>query len=123
MRLITWQRIGIIASVIWVVAGPTYFHLSREDNDKRAARDQYQRCIQNQATKQGGVERCNKDLRQALAVAHWTSWGQLAFIPVALAWFMGWGLFSLISRRARSKPQAGSEKYPQIRNAEDNDEQ
>jgi hypothetical protein len=42
MRLITWQRLGIIASVIWVVVGPTYFHLSKEDNDKRVARDQYQ---------------------------------------------------------------------------------
>src|SRR5215471_15228578 len=36
---------------------------------------------------------------------------------------MGWGLFSLISRSARSRPQAGSEQYPQIRNAEDDDEQ
>ena len=112
MRLITWQRIGIIASVIWVVAGPTYFHLSREDNDKRAARDQYQRCIQNQATKQGGVERCNKDLRQALAVAHWTSWGQLAFIPVAV----GWGLVFLV-RRIRGRPKAISVHGPYGANA------
>jgi hypothetical protein len=28
-----------------------------------------------------------------------------------------------VVRRVRSKPQAGSEQYPQIRNAEDNDEQ
>src|SRR5499427_5042886 len=123
MRFITWKRLGIIASVIWVAVGPPYFHLNREDNDKRIARDQYERCIKQARTTKEGVERCNKDLRQALAIAHWSSWAQLAFIPVALAWFMGWGLFSLISRRARSRPQAGSEKYPQIRNAEDNDEQ
>ena len=35
MRLISWQRLGIIASVVWVVVGPSYFHLSREDNDRR----------------------------------------------------------------------------------------
>ena len=40
MRLISWQGLGIIASVIWVVVAPTYFHLSKEDNDKRIARDQ-----------------------------------------------------------------------------------
>ena len=60
MRLITWKRIGIIASVIWVVVEPTYFHLSREDNEKRIARDQYQRCIKQAWTTKGGVERCNK---------------------------------------------------------------
>jgi len=123
MRLISWRRLGIIASAVWVVVGPTYFHLSQEDNARRVARDRYQVCIQTSAAQPGGVERCNKDLRQALAIVQWSSWALLAFIPVALAWFMGWGLFSLISRRARSRPQAGSEQYPQIRNAEDNDEQ
>jgi hypothetical protein len=90
MRLISWQRLAIIASIIWVVVGPTYFHLSREDNDKRIARDQYQLCIQKAWSAKSGVERCNKDLRQALAFAHWSSWAQLAFIPVVLAWFVGW---------------------------------
>jgi hypothetical protein len=123
MRLITWKRLGIIASLIWIVVGQTCFHLSQDDNARRIAGDRYQLCIKQDWATKGGVERCNKDLRQALAIAHWSSWAQLAFIPVALAWFMGWGLFSLISRRARSRPQAGSEKYPQIRNAEDNDEQ
>ena len=123
MRLIGWQRLGIIASVVWVVVGPSYFHLSREDNDRRIAGDRYRLCINQDWARKGGVEGCNKELRQALAIAHWSSWALLAFIPVALAWFMGWGLFSLISRRARSRPQAGSEQYPQIRNAEDNDEQ
>ena len=112
MRLISWQRLAIIASIIWVVVGPTYFHLSREDNDKRIARDQYQLCIQKAWSAKSGVERCNKDLRQALAFAHWSSWAQLAFIPVVLAWFVGGGLFLLV-RRIRSKPQEGSGHDPQ----------
>jgi hypothetical protein len=110
MRLINWQRLGIIASVIWVVVGPTYFHLSQEDNRRRIARDQYQLCIQKAWSAKRGVERCNKDLRQALAIAHWSSWAQLAFIPVALGWFGGWGLFFL-KRRVRSASQEGH--YPQ----------
>ena len=90
MRLISWQRLGIIASVVWVVVGPSYFHLSREDNDRR--------------------------------IAHWSSWAQLAFIPVGLAWVLGWALLFLV-KRVRSRPQAGNEHYPQIANAEDNNEQ
>ena len=116
MRLISWQRLGIIASVIWVLVGPTYFHLSREDNDKRVARDQYQLCIQKAWSAKGGVEGCNKDLRQALAIAHWASWAQLAFIPVVLAWFVGGGLF-LLARRSGSRPQAGSGHHSQEGNA------
>ena len=54
MRLVTWKRLGIIASVIWVVIGPTYFHLSQGDNARRIAGDRYQLCIkQNWATKGG----------------------------------------------------------------------
>ena len=111
MRLISWQRLGIIASVIWVLMGPSYFHLSREDNDKRIARDQYQQCIKQAWATKKDVARCNKDLRQALAIAHWSSWAQLAFTPVVLAWFVGWGVLFL-RRRVRSRPQAGSE-HPQ----------
>jgi len=122
MRLISWQRLGVIASVGWIALGPTYFHLSEEDTARRIAGDRYQLCIkQNWATKEG-VERCNKEFKQALSIAHLSSWALLAFIPVGLAWFMGWGL-SVLARRVRSRPQAGSEQYPQIGNAEDNDEQ
>src|SRR5262245_19103936 len=39
MRLITWKRVGVIASVIWVVVGPTYFHLSREEISEYPAQD------------------------------------------------------------------------------------
>jgi hypothetical protein len=57
-----------------------------------------------------------------LTVAHWSSWAQLAFIPVGLAWVLGWALLFLV-KRVRSRPQAGNEHYPQIANAEDNNEQ
>ena len=63
-----------------------------------------------------------EELRQALAIAHWSSWAQLAFIPVGLAWVLGWVLLFLV-KRVRSRPQAGNEHYPQIANAEDNNEQ
>jgi hypothetical protein len=111
MRLITWQRLGIIASVIWVVVGPTYFHLSKEDNDKRVARDQYQLCIKQAWAAKGGVERCNKHLRRAITVAQWSSRAQVAFIPLVLAWLTAWGLF-FMRRRLRSRPQPISEQPP-----------
>jgi hypothetical protein len=122
MRLISWQRLGIIASVVWVVVGPSYFHLSREDNDKRIAGGRYQLCINQNWARKEGVEGCNKELRQALAIAHWSSWAQLAFIPLGLAWVLGWALLFLV-KRVRSRPQAGNKHYPQRANAEDNNEQ
>jgi len=111
MRLITWKQLGIIASLIWVLVGPNYFHLSREENDKRIARDQYQRCIEQAWAKKGGVDRCNRDLRRAIAVAQWSSWAQVAFIPLLLAWLTAWGLSfrrrtqrsTLISEQPRPK--------------------
>ena len=122
MRLISWQQLGIIASVVWVVVGPSYFHLSREDNDKRVAAGRYQLCINQNWAMKGGVEGCNKDLRRALAIAHWSSWAQLAFIPLGVAGVLGWALLFL-AKRVRSRPQTGNEHYPQIANAEDNNEQ
>src|SRR5262245_8848769 len=121
MRLISWQRLGIIASVVWVVVGPSYFHLSRENNDKRIAGARYQLCIKQNWARKGGVERCNKEFRQALAIAHWSSWAQLAFIPVGLVWVWGWVLLFLVER-VRSRPQAGNEYYPQTSAAADDNE-
>jgi len=122
MRLNGWQRLGIVASVVWVVAGPSYFHLSREDNDRRIAGDRYQLCINRDWARKGGVEGCNKELRQALAIAHWSCWALLAFIPVALAWVLGWALLFLM-KKVRSRPQAGNGQYPQIAHVEYNNEQ
>ena len=73
---------------------------------RHIAGDRYQHCIKQDWAKKEGVERCNKEFGQALATAYWSSWAQLAFIPVGLAWFMGWGL-SFLVRRVRSGPQAG----------------
>ena len=123
MRLKSWQRLGVIVSVIWVAVVPTYFHLSQEDNARRIAGERYQLCIKQQtsATK-AGVERCNSDLRRALAIARWSSWGQLAFIPIFFAWLVGWGLLVLM-RRVRNRPEAISGRhYPQVGNADDNGE-
>ena len=102
MHFISWQRLGIIASVVWVVVGPSYFHLSREDNDRRIAGDRYQLCINQDWARKGGVEGCNKELRQTLAIAHWSSWALLAFIPVGLVWVLGWALLFLV-KRVRSR--------------------
>ena len=48
--------------------------------------------------------------------------GSAAFIPVGLAWVLGWALPFLV-KRVKSRPQAGNERCPQIANAEDNNEQ
>ena len=124
MRLISWQQLSIIASVVWVVVGP-FVLLSFEpgrSHDKRIAAGRYQLCINQNWAMKGGVEGCNKELRQALAIAHWSSWAQLAFIPLGVAGVLGWGLLFLV-KRVRSRPQTGNEHYPQIANAEDNNEQ
>jgi len=118
MRVITLQRLGIIASVIWVAMGPTYFHLSQEDSGRRVAGDRYQLCIKQAWAEKGGVERCNKGFRRALAIAHWSSWAEVAFVPLVLAWFIGWG----VVRRAGSRPQTRSGRDLQEPTAEQNNE-
>ena len=117
MRHITGKRLGIIASVIWLVVAPTIFHLSREDSDKHSAGDRYQLCIKQFGLTKGGIERCNRNLRQALFISHWSSWAQVAFIPPVLGWLTAWGL-SFIVRRRRSKPEPGSEQTMQIAEVE-----
>ena len=105
MRLISWQRLGIIASVIWVVVGPSYFHLNREDNDRRIAGDRYQLCIKQAWAKKGGVEGCNKELRQALAIAHWSQSGSAGIYPGRVG--VGFGLGPAVPGE-KSKEQATS---------------
>ena len=117
MRHITGKQLGIIASVIWLVVAPTIFHLSREDSDKHSAGDRYQLCIKQFGLTKGGIERCNRNLRQALFISHWSSWAQVAFIPPVLGWLTAWGL-SFIVRRRRSKPEPGSEQTMQIAEVE-----
>ena len=117
MRLFTRQRVGIIASVIWVAVGPTYFHLSQEDHAKRVARDRYELCIKQAWAAKGGIERCNKELREALVIARWSSWALLAFVPVILAWLIGWSL-RFLPRSVKSKTLRIAETIPSTANAE-----
>ena len=86
---------------------------------RQIAGDRYQHCIKQDWAKKEGVERCNKEFGQALATAYWSSWAQLAFIPVGLAWFMGWGL-SFLVRRVRSGPQAGRKVALPMANDDEN---
>jgi len=111
MKLNGGQWIGILASVAWIALGSTYFHTSQEDNARRIAAGQYHLCIHQAWATQGGVERCNKGLRKDLAFAHWSDWAQLAFIPVVVAWFVGWGLFLLV-RRVRKR--FGRQSRPKV---------
>jgi hypothetical protein len=117
MRLFTGQRLAIIASVIWVAVGPTYIHLNQEDHAKRVARDRYELCIKQAWAAKGGVERCNKELREALVIAQWSSWAVLAFVPLILAWLIGWGLL-FVARSARSKTLPIAENIPSTANIE-----
>lgn len=95
-KLSGWQWIGILASVVWIAVGPTYFHLSQEDDATRTARQRYHLCIQKAWSTLKAVERCNKDLREELFFARFSNWVLVGFIPVALAWFVGRGLFPLV---------------------------
>jgi hypothetical protein len=91
--------------------------LSQEDHAKRVARDRYELCIKQAWAAKGGVERCNKELREALVIARWSSWALLAFVPVILAWLIGWSLLFL-ARSVRSKTLRIAETIPSTANAE-----
>jgi hypothetical protein len=96
MRLSGWQRIGIVASVIWVIGGGFWGNtvgLSQGEYVRLA----YEQCLH--ARIDTGWEPCHakfeKDWPEAIK-DHWYYAAAFAFIPIPLAWLVVWGMVSLV---------------------------
>ena len=95
-----WKRIGIIASVVWILGAWIHTFNSVTDSASEAMASIQVRCDSNLAGKTGGAwdegfNECNKQANESLAKANKDArlWATLvAFVPVPL----GWGFTYLI---------------------------
>jgi hypothetical protein len=94
MRLGGWQRIGIVLSVAWAVAGPIYLNGRAYDNALKEAGDTYHDCRQFQGPGDDPArctERSNAMLKigmQNVAPIGSLGWAVVATAPVVLAWIL-----------------------------------
>jgi hypothetical protein len=90
-----WQRIGIIASVIWIVSAGLYTYVSEIDGTARLRWDIYHDCM---VSSQGGIgtpdglpnkltNECDKKATDVVSNIRPRQTAALfAFVPVLLAW-------------------------------------
>ena len=98
MRLNGWQRIGIVASVLWVISGGLWGNsvgLSQGDYVAEA----YKRCLAAHLGQSDDSAACSAEFKKDWPEAikyHWHYAAAFAFIPIPLAWLAVWGLVSLV---------------------------
>jgi len=95
VRLNGWQRIGALASVVWVLAGPVY--LINKDTHHATK----QASLSMKACYQAGRKDCLKVYDATYAAsrdvkATWGNWAMLAFVPIVAAWLVVWGTVTLL---------------------------
>jgi len=100
MKLNGWKRIGIIASIVWILGAGIHTYDSEIDSAINRISSIHVACDSNLAGKTGdawteGFNQCNKEADDLLAVDSTNAWGPtliIAFVPVPL----GWGFTYLI---------------------------
>ena len=89
-----WQRIGIIASVVWILGAWVHTFDSQIDSDSKGIASTHVVCDSNLAGKTGdawtkGFEECNKQATDSIAEAMTNARLDAAFVglvPVPLGW-------------------------------------
>ena len=95
-----WKRIGIIASVVWIISAWVHTFDSETDSASEAIASAHVACDSNLAGKTGdaytkGFDECNKRANDSLVEASANARldaALVAFVPVPL----GWGLIYLL---------------------------
>ena len=95
MKINGWQRIGIVASVVWIVGAGLYTYVSEIDGTAQLRVKVYDDCM---ISAQGGIgtpdgqpnkltEQCDKNATDVISGIRPRQTAALfAFIPVLLAW-------------------------------------
>jgi hypothetical protein len=94
VRLNGWQRIGVVASVIWAIVGPIYVMTGDENYAREQASLSMRAC--NEAEQD-----CLKQFDATYTAFRkitpgWGSWAILAYVPIVAAWLMALGLVALL---------------------------
>jgi hypothetical protein len=89
-----WKRIGVIASVVWILGAGAHTYDSEIDSASKGIASIHVACDSNLAGKTGdardvGFNECNKQASEMLAEANTNAWfsaALIAFVPVPLGW-------------------------------------
>jgi hypothetical protein len=106
MRLHGWQRIGIVASILWLVAGGLWINSLVIDDLGKFVVAAYSRCPESRSIQPDGSipadtdwGPCNRKFNADWPVAlknHWTITAAYTLIPIPLAWLIIYGLVALV---------------------------
>jgi hypothetical protein len=105
VRLNGWQRIGIIASVIWAIGGGFWGNeLGIEQGDWVV--DALKVCMD---VHPDDWPKCNQEFAKEYPEAikyHWVNAAIFAFVPIVLGWLVAWGAVATVRwvRRGFAEP-------------------
>lgn len=93
-KLNGWQRIGVIASVAWILVAGMYTETSESNRSSESIGQQHVLCESGLQGLTGddwqkGFDQCNKLADEAVAEAYTDDWivaALVAFVPVPLGW-------------------------------------
>ena len=110
MRLNRWQRIGIIASVVWALAGPFYVSHRAAEYAEEKAKNSYRICKE---APNYSSEKCSADYDSAYHTyadpyAGWVNFSLIAFVPILLSWLFALALLVLWNWAGRSLKASNS---------------
>lgn len=114
VKLNGWKRLGIIASVVWILIAWVHTFDSENDSESKAVASIHVTCDENLAGKTGdawqrGFDECNKEadelLVRAMAGARVDA-AIVAFVPVPLGWGLAYLVLFLVRwvKRGFSRP-------------------
>jgi hypothetical protein len=92
-RLNGWQRLGVLASVIWLPVGFFAGNWWWIQSTGGFWVDQYQHCLQTSIGTQTDLEQCSKGFEanySAAITGHWWGGFGLAVVVLAVAWGLAW---------------------------------
>jgi hypothetical protein len=95
MRLNGWLRIGIVASVLWILIGGFFINGAVSDSLGAPALEQLHRCVTGPDSEWG---RCSGDFDRAYDKAqrgHWPATAVYTFVPLGLAWVGAFGALAI----------------------------
>jgi hypothetical protein len=95
MRLNGWQRIGIVASVLWVIGGGIWGNSLGLAPGEYVAQAYEQCLLSSYSDREACSARFERDWPEAIKY-HWHLAAAFAFLPIPLAWLAVGGLVILV---------------------------
>ena len=104
MGLSGWQRVGVVLSVVWLLAGG-YWGNSRALHKGDFAVTQFAVCMENSRSPDNASGVCldqfDRDYAEAIK-DHWRDALMVGIVPIPLAWLLVYGWTGLVRRRRLS---------------------